>query len=182
MCSACGYDFGEGRGRRGSKGLSTKLLIPAAVLVFVAIVAAGVLTFTGRRKTTKAPTPAPVAGAVAAVRDSTSPPSGPESVPSADQSKAPRLGRAAAASRDLRDKLDDLVVKTLRERKRLTDVNRLTQKNSDLLNQIQGRLNELRGPVANLPAAQTEEALRAAIRGIEERMAEVRRMFGGLER
>lgn len=66
------------------------------------------------------------------------------------------------------------------KRQRLSDSKRMTPEKGAALDRIQSALTSLRGSIAALDAAQTDDARKAIGASLDERLAEVERMFSEL--
>jgi chromosome segregation ATPase len=176
FCSACGYDFREHRAVT-QKVLSPAILIPVGAAVLLGLILLLVFEMTSKKSKAAGHTSARLAQAA-----------GPESLPpkrqpgerSSSDARPTSPGLDRSLAREYAGKIDDLLNKVARERRKLTDSKRLTQKQSDLLSKIESRLRETRGQVGMLDGAPNEESRRAVRLALDNKLADIRKMFGEL--
>jgi hypothetical protein len=92
-----------------------------------------------------------------------------------------QASRGSGLAEDYYRKVDDLLAKVDRERRQLSSAKRLTSAQAALLSQIQAKLGEVRSAVGTLQGAPNDDSRRAAKTVLDNKLAEIRRMFGGLK-
>jgi hypothetical protein len=182
ICKACGYDFTDRSGHKG-KALSGGWIVPAIVVLCVALVIVVVWSVKNRKPATEVNT-WPMRHAERATRDS---------VPARDErhdargEKSPRQpsgnrpdepGKARAALGEYNKKIDDLQQHAEATRKHLKDGGRLTPQADAILNQIIAKCGEARGGLGSLGGNPTPEMRKAASAVMDGKLAEIRKMFG----
>ena len=180
VCKACGYDRTDRVGMKRRSLNSTLVLIASAVLgvgLVVAVVAV-VLRKTPNAGTTSA-LPAKQHADSIHRRQTGQESTGQAETPSAREVDRPAPGQALV--KEYQAKIDDLLVKVSRTRKKLSDSKRMTQKSQDVLNSIESDLNATRGMVNTLAGAPNRESQNAAKAVLENRLAGIRKRFAEIE-
>ena len=181
ICKACGYDFSDRHRARSRGGRLTPVIVAAAVLAAGLVLAFSVAL---SRKRPSAPVKAVAGDTVrkdslgAMPHEKEVRPAGRETTETKNVSR-PAPGQALV--KDYQDKIDALLEKVSRTRKKLNDSRRMTQKSQDALNRIESDLNGTRGMIGTLATTPTRESQNALKAVVENRLAEIRKHFAEVE-
>jgi hypothetical protein len=181
VCKACGYDLSD-RLRARPRRWSIAIVIGAAAVFVVGLAMVLVAEVAHRPK-------APKSSAVladtlrrdslwlsrhgrAGQRESLE-------APASQQASKPAPGQALV--KEYQDKIDGVLEKVTRTRKKLNDSKRMTQKSQDMLNKIEADLNGAKGMVSALATTPTRESQDALKAVIDNRLAEIRKQFAEIQ-
>jgi len=177
VCKACGFDRTDHAGSK-HRSLSSTLVVIASALLGVGLVVS-IATVVLRKPPKAAGTIAQPAKQRADSVRRRQP--GPESTGQTGTSAARDADRPApgqALVKEYQDKIDDMLAKVSRTRKKLNDSKRMTEKSRDVLNSIESDLNATRGMANTLAGAPNRESQTAAKQALENRLGGIRKRFG----